>query len=160
MEIDRTFNPCPTDAIYAIEVTDDTGGVSGFATLTTEDVDLFMLVFDTSDIATASEFTFDQNPDGTCSLVSLEAPGLFSAVIDDPGEFVGFHYVYLTNPTVVAADGQVETPVSCTIDTSDVLSCIVVGSDQDVLQLFGDTLTIAAVDEGTGGGTFVVVPIV
>ncbi len=78
-------------------------------------------------------------------------------MIDNPGEFVDFHFVYLTNPTVAGANGEVATPIDCTIDTSNVLHCVV--EDQDVLQLFGANLSIAAIDEGTGPATFTVVQI-
>jgi hypothetical protein len=50
-------------------------------------------------------------------------------MIDNPGQFVDFHFVAMLNPDT-DAEGFVATLVSCTIDSLDVLNCSV--QDQDL----------------------------
>jgi hypothetical protein len=76
-------------------------------------------------------------------------------VVDNAGSFVDFHYLYLTNPAVAAANDEVTEPVSCTVTPESELACAV--RNQDVLQLFVDTLAISTVDQGSGGGVFMMV---
>ncbi|KAF7677153.1 hypothetical protein GT037_005365 [Alternaria burnsii] len=77
-----------------------------------------------------------------------------SVVVDVLGQFVDFHYVWLTDPTTVQTHD--EAPVACVVDADLALTCSV--RDQDVLQLFGDQLSIGASVEYTTS-SFTLVPV-
>jgi hypothetical protein len=66
-----------------------------------------------------------------------------SAVIDVPGEFVEYHFVYIATPN--GAAGLQQTPVYCAVSVEDVLTCSV--RYQDILQTFGRDLVISATQE-------------
>lgn len=75
-------------------------------------------------------------------------------MVDSPGQFVYYHYVWLTDPTM--AQTYDEAPVACVVSADLTLTCSV--RDQNVLQLFGDQLSIAASNEGTAS-SFTLVPV-
>jgi hypothetical protein len=90
-----------------------------------------------------------------CSLTAVGQDGTRSGVIDSPGEFVDFHFLYILDPT--GGETYNRTFAICEMAEGNVLSCDVQG--QNVLQLFGPVLSIASIaEDGATQGTFFLVP--
>ncbi|OAL32809.1 hypothetical protein AYO20_07766 [Fonsecaea nubica] len=115
----------------------------------------YLVVFNQPAIETAAEFSWVEDVDGTCMLGPTAVPGLSTYVLDQPGEFVDFHYLFLSNPALAAASDLEPSKVACSVDSANELYCAV--EDQDVLQLFNNVWTIAATDQGYGTATFTLV---
>lgn len=114
---------------------------NSFATVNSAFDNLFSINFRSTTAAGAAQFFFTDS----CRL---------SAVVDSPGQFVYYHYVWLTDPTM--AQTYDEAPVACVVSADLTLTCSV--RDQNVLQLFGHQLSIAASNEGTAS-SFTLVPV-
>jgi len=108
------------------------------------------IAFSAADPTAAQLFSFaTDSTSGQCVLTAVGVEGAESYVVDSPGEFVNFHYVYILDPSEDSS--LTNTMVTCSIDESNVLSCSV--QDQDVLQLFGGMLSISATAESGEAAT-------
>ncbi|KAH0844575.1 hypothetical protein AYO21_08537 [Fonsecaea monophora] len=145
-----SVNGCPTGT-YVIQSSLD----NNYATIGEYVGGQYLVVFNQPAIETAAEFSWVEDVDGTCMLGPTAVPGLSTYVLDQPGEFVTFHYLFLSNPTLAAATDLEPSEVACSVDSANELYCAV--EDQDVLQLFNNVLTIAATDQGFGAATFTLV---
>jgi len=128
---------CP-DSSFRFAILDETTGLYGILEPNPGVPDSDLLDFSTTDPQSASPFSFDSD----CRLDFGPVYGL-SAVVDTPGEFVDYHYVYIVPPS--GAPGSQQTPVYCAVSVEDVLTCSV--QYQDILQTFDDYLAIAATQE-------------
>jgi len=75
------------------------------------------------------------------SVVGID--GSRSAVVDNPGEFSDFHFVYTQRPE--DAPELEQNAVYCEVDEQSLLSCSVM--DQNIIQLFSGFLSISAGEE-------------
>lgn len=92
--------------------------------------------------AGATQFFFTD----ACRLSIVGSPAELSIVLDSPGQFVAYHYVYLDRAD--STSGFTETPVTCMAGLDLVLRCSV--RDQNVLQLFLGLLSISATQQDGG----------
>ncbi|RYN18157.1 hypothetical protein AA0115_g11420 [Alternaria tenuissima] len=123
---------------------------NSFATVNSAFDNLFSINFRSTTAAGAAQFFFTDS----CRLSVVGSSSELSVVVDSPGQFVYYHYVWLTDPTM--AQTYDEAPVACVVSADLTLTCSV--RDQNVLQLFGDQLSIAASNEGTAS-SFTLVPV-
>jgi len=128
---------CP-DSSFRFVILDETTGLYGSLNSNTAVSDSDFLDFSATDPQSASPFSFDSD----CRIDFGPGNGL-SAVIDNPGEFVDYHYVYIITPS--GGTGFQQTPVYCAVSVGGVLTCSV--QNQDILQTFGGYLAIAATQE-------------
>lgn len=103
----------------------------------------YMLSFDVSDATLAAQFQFTTASESACALTAVAVEGSRSVTLDVPGQFVDQRYVYVVRPDAAAIYEQ--TPMNCVMGLpANDLQCVV--RDQDVLQLYGSRLGIAAQD--------------
>lgn len=114
-------------------------------------------------------FGFIQNSDGTCQLgvfptTDIPDPLGFRSVVVDypPPTFNVQHFVRILGPVPPTDTTDIVTELYCQTNRGLTLSCSVDdptgGATQNVLQLDGDTLTIAAtLQDGNTAATFTLV---
>jgi hypothetical protein len=128
---------CP-DSSFRFVILDETTGFYGSLGSSAAGPGSDLLAFSTTDPKSASPFSFDSN----CRMDFGPGNGL-SAVIDNPGEFVDYHFVYIITPS--GAPGLQQTPIYCAVSVEAVLTCSV--QSQDILQTFDGYFAIAATQE-------------
>jgi hypothetical protein len=142
---------CPTAAIYAIQNSAD-GLFATLLPLSNGNI----LDFNVADASGAAQFAFISDSNAGCFLTAIGLEDSQSVVLDEPGNFVDPHFVYIAGPD--AGVGLTKNLLACQVDDGNVLTCTV--QDQHVLQLTGSYLSISSITQGgSTQSTFVMVQV-
>lgn len=121
--------PCPTGQAFLIQ----DSSAAAYARFEFVDASIGYLVSFIEDITNADTFIFTVI-ENECRLSSPNlASAYVSSALDNEGSFVNVHYFYFSTPDVLPTDID-STPIVCEVDVLNTLSCVVLGTDQNILQ--------------------------
>ncbi|KAK2028156.1 hypothetical protein LX32DRAFT_683398 [Colletotrichum zoysiae] len=129
----KPAGPCPTGT-YAIQQQGSADSNMNYGVLVqdffTPDTSFMISLIQAVDLAGASKFDFvaDSANPTLCRLRSVTTLSAISIVIDTSGKFVNSHYLRVSDPAAVAADGLSANPVYCIKGAANQLQCTAVDS--------------------------------